>query len=110
MSLILRVPTLQADSAVRHASWRALVTEFAARRLDRPVSDLLLRIGSTVPAASVTAHEPWLRDEDADLSGLLDLGLRPLAAGYENLAPGGWCVPGSLTPGPAAWRRRRVRR
>jgi hypothetical protein len=26
MTLILRVPTLQADSAVRYASWRALVT------------------------------------------------------------------------------------
>ena len=32
MTLILRVPTLQADSTVRYASWRTLVTEFAARR------------------------------------------------------------------------------
>lgn len=87
MALILRVPTLQADSAVRYASWRAIVTEFAARRLDRPASDMLPRlIGSTVLAACVTAYEQWLTDEDADLSGLLELAIRQLAAGYGDPA------------------------
>ncbi|MES5820511.1 mycofactocin system transcriptional regulator [Streptomyces sp. RG80] len=86
MALILRVPTLQADSAVRYASWRTLVTEFAARRLDLPASDLLPRlIGSTVLAACVAAYEQWLTDEDADLSGLLDQAIRQLAAGYGEL-------------------------
>jgi len=41
MALILRVPTLQADSTVRYASWRTLVTEFAAHRTGRAASDLL---------------------------------------------------------------------
>ncbi|MFD4508073.1 mycofactocin system transcriptional regulator [Streptomyces sp. NPDC058457] len=87
MTLILRVPTLQADSAVRYASWRALVAEFAARRLNRPVSDLLPRlIGSTVLAACVAAYEQWLTDEDADLCCLLDLAIRQLAAGYGESA------------------------
>ena len=86
MTLILSVPTLQADSAVRYASWRALVTEFAARRLGRPTADLLPRlIGGTVLAACVTAYEQWLADEDADLSGLLDRAVRQLAEGYGHL-------------------------
>ncbi|MEU6539059.1 mycofactocin system transcriptional regulator [Streptomyces sp. NPDC047000] len=86
MALILRVPTLQADSAVRYASWRALVAEFAARRLELPASDLLPQlIGSTVLAACVTAYEQWLADENADLGRLLDLAVGQLAAGYRGL-------------------------
>jgi hypothetical protein len=86
MALILRVPTLQADSAVRYSSWRDLVTEFAARRLGRPASDLLPRlIGGTVLAACVTAYEQWLADEGADLGELLDLAVRQLADGYRDL-------------------------
>ncbi|WP_046731303.1 mycofactocin system transcriptional regulator [Streptomyces humi] len=87
MALILGVPALQADSALRYASWRSLVTEFAARRLGRPAFDLLPRlIGSTVLAACVTAYEQWLEDEDADLGELLDLSVRQLTSGYRDLA------------------------
>ncbi|MFI6247393.1 mycofactocin system transcriptional regulator [Streptomyces sp. NPDC051016] len=87
MALILRVPTLQADSAVRYASWRDLVTEFAARRLGRPASDLLPRlVGGTTLAACVTAYEQWLADESADLGDLLDLAVGQLADGYRDLA------------------------
>ncbi|MFG2969468.1 mycofactocin system transcriptional regulator [Streptomyces sp. NPDC048288] len=87
MALILRVPTLQADSAVRYASWRDLVTEFAARRLGRPASDLLPRlVGGTTLAACVTAYEQWLADESADLGDLLALAVGQLADGYRDLA------------------------
>ncbi|MFF5303773.1 mycofactocin system transcriptional regulator [Streptomyces sp. NPDC013161] len=87
MALILRVPTLQADSTVRYASWRTLVTEFAARRTGRAASDLLPRlIGHTVLAACIAAYEHWLTDEQASLGGLLDLGLRQLAAGFDGPA------------------------
>ncbi|MEV5903231.1 mycofactocin system transcriptional regulator [Streptomyces sp. NPDC052127] len=87
MALILRVPTLQADSAVRYASWRAIVTEFAARRLDRPASGMMPRlIGSTVLAACVAGYEQWLTDEDADLGDLLELAVRQLAAGFGDPA------------------------
>ncbi|MFF4113114.1 mycofactocin system transcriptional regulator [Streptomyces sp. NPDC001714] len=86
MTLILRVPTLQADSAVRYESWRSLVTGFAARRLGRPATDLLPQlVGSTTLAACVTAYEQWLTDEDADLGELLDLAVRQLADGYRDL-------------------------
>lgn len=88
MALILRVPTLQADSTVRYASWRTLVTEFAARRTGRAPSDLLPRlIGHTFLAACIAAYEHWLTDEQASLGDLLDQGLRQLAAGFEGPAP-----------------------
>jgi mycofactocin system transcriptional regulator len=84
MTLILRVPTLQADSTVRYTSWRALVTEFAARRTGRPTSDLLPRlIGHAALAACIAAYEHWLTDERASLDGLLDLSMRQLATGFE---------------------------
>lgn len=84
MALILRVPTLQADSTVRYQSWRALVTGFAARRTDRAAPDLLPRlVGHAALAACITAYEHWLTDERAGLGGLLDLALRQLAAGFD---------------------------
>ncbi|MGX4694993.1 acyl-CoA-like ligand-binding transcription factor [Streptomyces sp. JNUCC 63] len=39
MELILTVPTLQADATLRYASWRAIVTEFVARRTGLSPSD-----------------------------------------------------------------------
>lgn len=88
MALILRVPTLQADSTVRYASWRTLVTEFAASRTGRPASDLLPRlIGHTVLAACIAAYEHWLTDDEVSLSGLLDLAVRQLATGFDGPTP-----------------------
>ncbi|MFF0081859.1 mycofactocin system transcriptional regulator [Streptomyces canus] len=82
MELILTVPTLQADATLRYASWRAIVTEFVARRLGRPVSDVVPRLfGHAVLAAAVTAYEHWLAWEDAELSALLDEAIRRLDDG-----------------------------
>jgi mycofactocin system transcriptional regulator len=87
MALILRVPTLQADSTVRYTSWRALVTEFAARRTGRAPSELLPRlIGHAALAACITAYEHWLTDPEADLSDLLDRSIRQLAQGFDGPA------------------------
>ena len=88
MTLILLVPTLQADSTVRYTSWRALVTEFAARRTGLSPSDMLPRlIGHAALAASIAAYEHWLTDDEADLSALLDQALRQLGAGFDGPAP-----------------------
>ncbi|MEV7422016.1 MULTISPECIES: mycofactocin system transcriptional regulator [unclassified Streptomyces] len=87
MSLILRVPTLQADSALRYASWRELVTRFAARRMELDRSDMTPRlIGHTVLAACIASYEHWLTDEAASLEELLDASLRHLASGFGPLA------------------------
>lgn len=82
MRLILRVPTLQGDSAVRYAAWRAIITDFAARRTGAAASELLPRlVGHTALAAAVSAYERWLDDEDADLSALLHEALTAVAVG-----------------------------
>ncbi|MET9387108.1 mycofactocin system transcriptional regulator [Streptomyces sp. NPDC002928] len=82
MHLILTVPTLQADATLRYASWRAIVTEFAALRLGLSPSDMVPRLfGNTVLAAAVTAYEHWLAQDGAELSDLLDLAIRRLDDG-----------------------------
>lgn len=83
MELILRVPTLQADSTLRYASWRDVVTGFAATRTGLPASDMLPRlVGHTVLASCIAAYEHWLTAADADLGQLLDSTMRELAAGF----------------------------
>ncbi|WP_232838558.1 mycofactocin system transcriptional regulator [Streptomyces geranii] len=85
MTLILRVPTLQADSTVRYTTWREHVTAFAARRMGVPVSDLLPRLlGHAALAACIAAYEHWLGDEGADLGVLLDRAVGQLAVGFEG--------------------------
>ena len=72
MSLILHVPALQAHSTLRYADWRGVVARFAARRLRKPVDDLLPQlIGHLALGAAVTAYEQWLADESTNLPRLL---------------------------------------
>ncbi|ELP65153.1 MULTISPECIES: mycofactocin system transcriptional regulator [Streptomyces] len=90
MTLILRVPTLQADSTVRYTTWRALVTEFAARRMGRPVTDLPPRLlGHAALAACIAAYEYWLTDSEVDLGAVLDQAMRQVAAGFDGGVSGG---------------------
>ncbi|WP_306319139.1 MULTISPECIES: mycofactocin system transcriptional regulator [unclassified Streptomyces] len=82
MRLILTVPTLQADATLRYASWRAIVTDFAAHRLGLAPSDVLPRLyGHTVLAAAVTAYEHWLAVPGSELGELLDAAIRHLEDG-----------------------------
>ena len=79
MTLILRVPALQAHSTLRYAAWRSVVAEHAAVRLGLPVDDLLPQlVGHVCLGAALTAYEQWLREPDADLTLLLDAALRSL--------------------------------
>lgn len=82
MELILRVPALQADSALRYNAWRSIVTEHAAERLGLTPDALVPRlIGNVALAASVTSYELWLEDGEAELSALMDAAFRRLASG-----------------------------
>lgn len=56
MELILRVPTLQADSTLRYASWRAVVMEFVAARTGLPPTDMVPRL-----AYYASSRRPWRR-------------------------------------------------
>jgi mycofactocin system transcriptional regulator len=83
MELILRVPALQADSALRYNSWRSIITEFAGGRTGRTSRDLEPRlIGNLALAAAVASYELWLEDGTAELSDLMDAAFRRLAAGF----------------------------
>jgi TetR/AcrR family transcriptional regulator, regulator of mycofactocin system len=85
MSLILNTPALQAHSTLRYAEWRAVVAEFAARRLGQGPNDFLPRvIGYASLAAAIAAYEQWLLDEDSSLVALLDAAFRELSAGFSG--------------------------
>lgn len=79
MSLILRVPALQAHSTLRYAAWRRVVAEFAAERLDLGADELLPQVvAHTSLGAALTAYEQWLRRPGSDLAELLDQALHAL--------------------------------
>ncbi|MGI5460300.1 mycofactocin system transcriptional regulator [Streptomyces sp. CA-249302] len=90
MRLILEVPTLQAHSTLMYAEWRAVVAEFAARRLGQAADALLPQvIGHACLGAAVAAYEQWLRQDGSDLAGFLDEALRVLAPGFGEPPPEG---------------------
>ena len=85
LTLILGVPTLLANSTLRFAQWRAVIAEFAAGRLGLQPDDLLPNvIGYSALGATMAAYEEWLRDEEADLTSLLDQALGELALGFSH--------------------------
>jgi mycofactocin system transcriptional regulator len=86
MTLILKVPALQAHSTLRYAGWRAVVAEYAAHRLRLPETALLPQaIAYTCLGAAIAAYEHWLHDDDSDLDIHLDQALRALASGFQDL-------------------------
>jgi mycofactocin system transcriptional regulator len=86
MSYIFTVPSLQANSALRFAQWRAVIADYAAARLGlRAPEDLLPSlIGHGALAAALAAYEHWLRDGKSDLTALLDEAFRELASGFSG--------------------------
>ena len=89
MELILRVPALQAHSALRYAAWRRVIAEFVAERTGQRPDELFPRtVGHAMLGAAVAAYEQWLESGDADLSALLDAALRALAVAPAPVPPG----------------------
>jgi mycofactocin system transcriptional regulator len=87
MELILRVPTLQADSTLRYASWRGVIRDFVAERMELSPSAMVPRLaGYAFLSASIAAYEHWLScDEEVDLSDLLDEAIRRVGAGLDEV-------------------------
>lgn len=80
MSLILRVPALQAHSTLRYAQWRAVVAAFAGERLgERPDALRPQVIGHATLGAAVAAYERWLSGDGRPHTELLDAAVRQLA-------------------------------
>lgn len=85
LELILRVPTLLANSTLRFAQWREVIAEFAAGRLGLRSTDLLPTvIGYSALGATLAAYEIWLSDDTATLPDLLDEALGELAVGFRH--------------------------
>jgi mycofactocin system transcriptional regulator len=83
MALILNTPALQAHSTPMYARWRAVIAEFAARRMGAAPQDMVPQlIAYAALGAAVAAYEQWLRDEDAELEPLLDLAMTELSRGF----------------------------
>ena len=82
MTLILTVPTLLANSTLRFREWRAVVAEFAARRLGLEPHDIPpVVIGYSALGASLAAYERWLAEPDSDLAPLLHEAFDSLSGG-----------------------------
>jgi mycofactocin system transcriptional regulator len=83
INLIGSVPALQASAAVHYDAWEQAVIDYAARRLDEPVTSLRpLAIGRATLAVCRAAYEQWVTRADTDLVIYLDRALRLLAAGF----------------------------
>lgn len=72
MQLILTTPTLQAHSALRYESWRAVISEYVGRRLGLPADAPLPRlVGHVSLALAVASYERWLADPGLRLTDVL---------------------------------------
>lgn len=77
MELLLHVPTLLAHSTLRFASWRQVVAEHVARRLELPVQDLIPQtMAWTCLGVCLAAYEQWLEDDSMALPELIDEAFR----------------------------------
>lgn len=83
MELILRVPALQAHSTLRYGDWRAVVAEYAAKRLgEKPAALRPQAIAYAALGVSLAAYEHWLAETDLQLCDVLDEALSELARGF----------------------------
>jgi len=83
MRLLLEVPALVAHSTLKYAEWRAVVSEFVARRLRVPADSLEPQaMAWALLGVSISAYEQWLRHDDADLQVLLESAYRMLATSF----------------------------
>jgi mycofactocin system transcriptional regulator len=72
MTLITRVPALQAHSMLRYRDWMAVVAAWAAERLGQGPEDLVpTTIAHAALGTSTAAFVAWVDDPDADLEATL---------------------------------------
>jgi len=72
MRLIMRTPSLRANAALHQDDWVAVLTRYAARRLDTSPDALVPQLVAQVSlGAANTAYEQWLSDESSDLEELV---------------------------------------
>lgn len=83
MSLLARVPSLQAHAMLRYAAWRREVAGFAAQRLGCRPDDLVPQaVAYAALGTTMAAFTRWVRAPDERLERCLDDAFRELAAGF----------------------------
>jgi hypothetical protein len=88
MSLIARVPELQAHSMVRYAAWRSEVAGFAAKRLGQRPDDLVPQaVAYASLGTTMAAFTRWVRAPDESLERCVDTAFGELATGF-SAGPG----------------------
>jgi len=76
MTLLLRVPALQAHSVLRYAAWCDIIAHFVARRTACAESTLLPQVMARCAlGTAVAAYEHWLRGADVTLHDTLEAAL-----------------------------------
>jgi mycofactocin system transcriptional regulator len=82
MALLLRVPALQAHSALRYRAWREVVADFVAERRGEERLSLVPQVTAHCAlGAAISAYEAWLADGATPLRELMDGALRLWLAG-----------------------------
>lgn len=72
LELIAITPTLQASSALRHESWRLVVSEFVADRLHVDIDDHVPNlVGRLSLSTMLAAYDEWLRHAETPLDEIL---------------------------------------
>lgn len=85
MTLITRVPALQAHSMLRYREWMDVVAAWAARRLGLAPADLLPQaLAHAALGSSAAAFVTWVDDPDSDLEQHLTEAFRLLASGFDS--------------------------
>lgn len=83
MRLLLKEPSLVANSMARYQQWREVVEEFVAIRLGVPQQSLVPRtIAYSALGCALAAYEQWLEDDRADHLELLDGAFRAVATQF----------------------------
>lgn len=81
MRLILTTPTLQAHSALRYEAWRAVISEYVARRLGESADGAVPRlVGHVSLALAVVSYERWLAHPELRLTHVLTESMAELKA------------------------------
>lgn len=106
MQLILTVPELQADSALRYSAWKDVVAEFAGARLGEPSGSLRPQVVARCAlGAAIAAYEHWLASPGSALTSALDEALRFCLSGFAGAERE--ATRRSRTAAPAGGRGRR---
>jgi mycofactocin system transcriptional regulator len=87
MTLITRVPALQAHSLLRYNAWRRVVSEYVAERLGAAADDVLpMTVGHLALATSMAAFARWVDHPDEDLESHLGAGYDRLRLAFPEIA------------------------